>query len=168
MSTKGLMAIGIVCNLLLISILFFLFFDKKYECTIGSYEMEYTQNPDDYSYNIIITEEREVTQPIDNVWIHIHSEIYCSINSSLLLTDYLLTEQIPLEHSHWQDFTNLSLTITYFDNDNNERLTVGDSFTLEAKNADNMESYNFKNFDFQLYDFEQNKIIGSVDIYENK
>lgn len=185
LNLKRWIIIGTISFFLFIFVYFFILFgginllnDNENNKDFQSiyYEMEFTQDTDDFSYQIYITEEADLLQTFNNVWIDIHHDKgKFSTNNSLKLEDYLSTQKILvkyIENPDWtksykdQDFTNLSLIITYFDNDNDEYLSTGDSITLKVENTDNMENYNLTNFTFRLMDLEQNKSLGHVEICE--
>jgi hypothetical protein len=140
------------------------------------YELDLAQNESDFSYKIDIASRDGSKVLINNSKLEINELIEYDQNDSLFIGDYrITTEFIGQQRFYLDDYhdtynvINISISVTYFDADEDEYLSKGDYFILKIKDMDrdgpiNLSQYYYEEFD--LYLFDEDDGIGSVTLNE--
>jgi hypothetical protein len=159
MNTLKIIAIVVLVVVIFISVIVINLPEDDYEIKSDrpGYDMEYTQDPIDFSYDIDVTKDNGVLSPNNKTWIDIRFYSTTILDDSLRLEDYLETQVINIK----KPGVNFSFSITYFDNDVDDILTVGDSFHVHIFDRSANESYNLSSFEFWLK--RNDGLIGLVD-----
>jgi len=161
--------------LILISASMCMCFGDDNERKISSYSLDFTQDTIDYSYQINISSIYNEPLQTNNVKFIIKVNGVVITDSSYYIVDYVSTKNILFKYkikdnssqfNPEPNYINLSMSITYFDNDIDNKLSVDDFFILKIQNMDDKQYYNFSNFRFEIVSIDDN-IIGRLE-FEKK
>ena len=145
------------------------------ERKVSIYFFNFTQDTIDYSYQINISRIYNKLLQTNNVKFIIKVNGVVITNSSYYIVDYVSTKNILFKYkikdnssqfNPEPNYINLSMSITYFDNDIDNKLSVDDFFILKIQNMDDKQYYNFSNFRFEIVSIDDN-IIGRLE-FEKK
>ena len=146
--------------------------NDNYEITL--YELNYTQNITDYSYYIFIEDIENDPLSIEKSKINIKANGSLITNRLLFIKDYLITKEIIfkfiIEYNDSkpyseQEYINLSLYLTFLDNDNDNYLSKDDSFNIIIKNKDENKFFNYSKLKIEIQTYKE-QIIGNIFLEE--
>lgn len=124
---------------------------------ITNYELDYTQNETDYSYQIDVTKVTGPKLNTDVIRLELHELMF---RTSLPIEDYKSNKEFQTnksmelsEEGHPYIKLNLSTSITYFDSDEDNYLSKGDYFIISIWNMDSNKSFNYSHYKYEQLDF---------------
>ena len=137
------------------------------------YDLNATQNMSTYSYKINVASIEGEPLKDDNLKLAMRMFGTKITEESLFIVDYASTKNITFEKNYIEGFevpenstsTNFSISITYFNSNNDDKLSVNDFFMVEIKNKDNGQYYDLQNFRFEIVSTNSG-IIGRLKIGE--
>ena len=183
----------LVCIMLVISLTTLIFpdshiFFKPYSHTHNYpersyYKFDLTQNQTDYSYMIKIESREGQKIPTNNSYIILHDLVDDEQTESISIADYKTSNKFFFKYNNISSscpssyppirnfFKNISISVLYYDEDNDGNLSKNDWFLLNFFDLDKNETYDLNQIQFKEYDFiiksEGGDIIGITTLNEN-
>ena len=138
------------------------FIDEETAPEIADFDYEYKQNQSDYSYQITVVKASGPKLKTEIGKIRIDDVVNNALTEPISINDFKSTKEFLKN--------NLSISITYFDSDNDDYLSKGDFFIISFKDIEKNEFFNYSQYKYGEFDFciknEDGHICGCITINE--